>query len=155
MELPAKRVEEFLHQRIPLSKAINCQVSDCSQSRITLMAPRFANTVEGSEFSDQAALTLGQLACWTLLSISLLRLDYKPELRLAKADWNSSRTQKPTTAAVTAVCDLPGDKVWQQCLRMLMRKAQANVTVTATLRDEEGAFATLSCEYEAHDLDPA
>lgn len=154
MELPPKRVEEFLYQRIPLAKAINCQVIESSNKHITLLVPKFANTVRDDDFSDLCAVTLCKLAAWTFLQVALQRLDYSPLLSLDKASWSKKREIDSNAESVTATCQLPKDKEWQQFLRMLSRKARATAYMNATISDELGETATLSCQYSARDLDP-
>lgn len=155
MELPQKRVEEFLHQRIPLSKAINCQVVDSSDKAITLSIPKFVNTVTDEAFSDLSALTLGKLVSWAFLQISLQRLNYKPLTTASKVVFAKHREIDRNANTLTAHCQIPSDKEWQQFLRMLSRKARANVTVVASISDELGETATLTCDYDTRDLDPA
>ncbi len=155
MDLPTKRVEEFLHQRIPLSKTLNCQVMTVSDKHLRLSFPKFANTVEGEAYSDVAATALCQLTGWTFLQVSLQRLDYKPLISQTKSSWQKRREIDSNSGTVYAECELPEDKPWQQFLRMLSRKARARVTIETTLKDELGETATLTLEYEARDLDPA
>lgn len=140
---------------IPLAKTLNVQVVESSHRHVVLKAPRFTNTVEGSRFSDLAASNIGQLASWTLLQVALRQLDYQPDLQLNKLDWKCDRPQGDTSDGVTATCELPGDKEWQQCLRMLTRKAQSTAQLETALSDGNGTFATLTSEYLAYDLDPA
>lgn len=153
MELPPKRVEEFLHQRIPLSKAFNCKIVENTNKHVVLSIPKFANTVEDNLFSDLASISLGKLATWTLMYVSLQRLDYKPQMSLERSDWKKTRETSITATTLTATCSLPKDKEWQQFLRMLSRKAQAIVSVSAILTDDAGEIGTLSCEYNTRDLD--
>ena len=155
MDLPQKRVEEFLHQRIPLAKALNCQVTEASDKAITLSAPKFVNTVADADFSDLSAISLCHLATWTFLQVSLQRLNYKPLIAAQKVVLTKSREIDVNAKEIQAVCQLPGDKEWQQFLRMLSRKARASLAIAATLSDELGETATLTCEYDARDLDPA
>ncbi len=153
MELLNKRVEEFLHQRIPLSKAINCQVIDCNNKSITLYAPKFANTVEGDTLYGGSILSLGLMAAWALLHISLHRLDYEPLARLQRADWKTQPEYNELGTSITAKCSLPSDKEWQQFLRMLSRRAKSKLTLESRIVNDETILATLSCEYQTIDLD--
>ncbi|MEM9160368.1 MAG: YiiD C-terminal domain-containing protein [Verrucomicrobiota bacterium] len=153
MELPLKRVEEFLHQRIPLSKAMNCQVQECAKNSITLFVPKFANTVENDRFFYGGLSTLGTLNAWTLAQVALRRLDYEPDIRLLKADWKFNQEPSVEATEIRSICKLPSDKEWQQCLRMLSRKAQANITLKSDILEENKRIATVTCEFQATDLD--
>lgn len=155
MELPLNRVEEFLHTRIPFSKAINCQVVEANDKYLKLSTPKFVNTVVDQKFSDTTVLNLCHLASWAFLQISLQRLNYKPHTGLTQANLSKSREIDSNSPTIYATCSLPGDKEWQQCLRMLTRKARAKVNLSTVLSDELGDTATLLCEYDARDLDPA
>ncbi|MBK1879959.1 YiiD C-terminal domain-containing protein [Pelagicoccus mobilis] len=155
MELPLKRVEEFLHNRIPVSKAIDCQVVEASDKCLKLSASKIGNTVMDSEFSDLSGITLCKLSSWAFLQVSLQRLNYKPFTSLSHATFSKNREIDSNSSTLFATCCLPSDKEWQQFLRMLSRKARAKVSLVATLSDELGETATLTCEYDTRDLDPA
>ncbi len=153
MELLNKRVEEFMHQRIPLSKAMNCKVLECNNNSITLNAPKFANTVEGDHLYGGSFLSLGLLAAWTLLHVSLRRLDYEPLAKLLKAEWKTLPEYNELGESITAKSQLPSDKEWQQFLRMLSRKARSKLTLETKLLEGDACLAVLSCDYQAIDLD--
>ncbi len=155
MELPLKRVEEFLHTRIPLSKAISCQVVEATDKSLKLSAPKFVNTVTDDGFSDTSVLNLCNLASWAFLQISLQRLNYKPFTSLTQANLAKNREIDSNSNLIFATCTLPGDKEWQQFLRMLSRKARAKVCLVSSLCDELGETSKLTCEYDTRDLDPA
>ncbi len=154
MDLPLKRVEDFLHQKIPLAKVLNCQITESSNRQLSLLVPRFVNTVEDNDFSDLCVVTICQLSAWTFLQVALLRLDYKPLLSLEQVSWKRKRALDPSSNALTATCSQPNDKEWQQFLRMLSRKARGQANLTAILSDELGELAVLNCEYMVRDLDP-
>lgn len=154
MELPVKKVEEFLHTRIPLSKAINVQVVEASDKTLSLSIPKFVNTVADESFSDVSMISLCELAAWTFLQVSLQRLDYKPFTPLGSSTFKKVREIDSNSQSIVATCSLPSDKEWQQFLRMLSRKARSRVTLQTSLADNLGDTAVLSCEYDARDLDP-
>lgn len=154
MDLPLKRVEEFLHTRIPLSKAIGCQALQATDKTITLSAPKIGNTILDQDFSDLSALTLCKLASWTFLQVSLQRLDYRPYTSLRHSEFSKTREIDTNSPTISATCQLPSDKEWQQFLRMLSRKARAKIKLQAHLSDTLGETATLTCEYDTRDLDP-
>lgn len=155
MELPLKRVEEFLHTRVPLSKAMSCQVVEANDKLLRLSAPKFANTVTDEDFSDTSILNLCNLASWAFLQIALQRLNYKPLTSLSQASLAKGREIDSNSSKIFATCTLPGDKEWQQFIRMLSRKARAKVTLTTSLSDELGETAKFICEYTTRDLDPS
>lgn len=155
MDLPLKRVEEFLHQRTPLAKALNCQVVESTNKTLVLSIPKFANSVTGNDFSDIAAISICKLATWTFLQVALQRLDYTPHMKLESATWKTKRIIDTQSETITATCSVPSDKEWQQFLRMLSRKSRATVQISAVLSDTLGDSATLTCEYDTHDLDYA
>lgn len=155
MDLPLKRVEEFLHNRIPLSKAISCEVCEATDKCLKLSVPKFVNTVMDREFSDLSGVSLCQLTSWAFLQISLQRLNYKPYTCLVQASFEKARETDSNSSHLFAICCLPPDKEWQQSLRMLSRKARAKVNLVVTLSDNLGETAKFTCAYDARDLDPA
>ena len=152
MDIPTQRVEEFLHQRIPLAKAMNCRVIDSTHDAMSINTPRFANTVEGQTLFAGSIMTVGVFASWTLLQIALRRLDYLPITQLINSKWSIISSPVSASSEFNAHCSLPSDKEWQQFLRMLSRKGSATVALNVSLEDKS-KIATLTCEYEARDLD--
>lgn len=152
MDIPTQRVEEFLHQRIPLAKAMNCRVIDSTRDAMSINTPRFANTVEGESLFAGSIMTVGVFASWTLLQVALRRLDYLPETLLMNSKWNIITSPISASTEFIARCSLPSDKEWQQFLRMLSRKGSASVVLKVSLEDEY-KIANLTCEYKTRDLD--
>lgn len=155
MELPLRRVEEFLHNRIPLSKTINCKVEEATHKTLVLSAPKFANTVSDVRFSDSSVFNLCNLASWAFLHISLQRLNYKPFTSLTSYSLTKTREIDSNSPSIYATCTLPSEKDWQQFLRMLSRKSRAKINLIATLSDKLGATSVLTSEYDTRDLDLA
>lgn len=153
MDLPIQRVEEFLHNRIPLSKALNCQIIECNNSSISVRVPKFTNTVEGEQLFPGSAMAVSSLTAWTLLQVTLRKLDYLPDIKLVKASWKGSDDPDLESSGLAARCKLPCDKEWQQFLRMLSRKAQASISLVTTTNGSNNEIGTFTCEFEARDLD--
>ncbi|MCH6255421.1 YiiD C-terminal domain-containing protein [Puniceicoccaceae bacterium K14] len=153
MELPLQRVEEFLHNRIPLSKALNCQILECRNSSISIRVPKFTNTVEGEQLFPGSAMAVSSLTAWTLLQVALRKLDYLPDIKLIKANWQASEDPDLESSGLAAHCNLPYDKEWQQFLRMLSRKAEATISLVTKTNGSSNGIGTFTCEFEVRDLD--
>ncbi|MBC2606828.1 YiiD C-terminal domain-containing protein [Pelagicoccus albus] len=155
MELPIKRIEEFLHNRIPVSRTIDCRVVEADGKSLKLSLPKISPNLKDEDFSDLSGLTLCQLTAWAYLQVTLQRLNYKPFTSLTSCSFKKNREIDSNSSTIFASCTVPCDKEWQQFLRMLSRKARAKVSLEVNLSDELGETATLTCEYDTRDLDPS
>ena len=93
------------------------------------------------------------MAAWTLLQVTLRQLEYVPEVAMTKSKWVRNEHPDLDSDGMAARCSLPEDKVWQQFLRMLSRKGNAHTTLTVETTGSLNNIGTLTCEFEARDLD--
>jgi len=150
MEWACERVEGFLRRRIPLACALNCRVEAFDGEAIALRAPKFANTANGPGLFEGSSLAVGLLSAWTLLTLGLQRLDYAATLSLTRLECSAIPV---FGGGIRAYAALPSEREWQQALRRFARKGKARIGVEVRLELAVGVDATLSCLYDALELD--
>ena len=141
-------LEQYLHEHIPLSRAMRVAVVEVGADSVTLAAPIEPNlnhrgTVFGGSISAVAIL-----AAWSLLHTRLNGEGVACRLVIQR---NSMDYLKPVDADFTAKSLPPSAADWQAFTRMLARKGVARITVScsldcagATVARFEGEFVALA-----------
>ena len=141
-------LEQYLHEHIPLSRAMQVSVVRVAADGITLAAPIEPNinhrgTVFGGSISAVAIL-----AAWSQLHTRLSGEGTACRLVIQR---NSIDYLKPVDADFTATSVPPTAEDWLAFTRMLTRKGMARVTVRcvlecagATVAEFEGEFVALA-----------
>ena len=141
-------LEQYLHEHIPLSRAMRVAVVAVGADSVTLAAPIEPNlnhrgTVFGGSISAVAIL-----AAWSLLHTRLRGEGVACRLVIQR---NSMDYLKPVDADFAATSLPPSAADWQAFKRMLARKGIARITVRcvmdcagATVAQFEGEFVALA-----------
>ena len=144
--MQAAELEQYLHEHIPLSRAMQVSVVQVAADGVTLAAPIEPNinhrgTVFGGSISAVAIL-----AAWSLLHTRLHGEGVDCRLVIQR---NSIEYLKPVEADFTATSLPPDAAEWQTFKRTLARKGLARVTVRAVLRSAGATIGELEGEFVA------
>ena len=139
-------LQQYLHDHIPLSKAMQVAVEQISPESVVLSAPlppniNHRNTVFGGSASAAAIL-----AAWSLLHTRLKRVGIACRLVIRR---NTMSYDLPIDGTFTAVSFLGGNEDWLRFLRMLQRKGKARIAVHAELRFNGQVAGRLEGEFVA------
>lgn len=135
----------FLHQHIPLSRAVDVSVLEASADQVVLNAPLDPNiNVHGTMFGGSAAV-LGLLAAWSVLHLRLEASDIASQLVIHRTEMEYLR---PIAGTARAVARLDGAD-WESFAHMLERRGKARLSVTAELTFEAAVAARLVGEFVA------
>jgi thioesterase domain-containing protein len=133
--MTTRGLEAFLHEKIPLTKAMGLHVAESSTQRLVLEAP-LANNVNhlGTAFGGSLH-ALPTLACyaalWTLLRDA--GLDGHVVVKCSEAAYRS-----PVTGTIRAVCTRPPAALATDFVRDLQRHKKARMDLTAIVEGENG-----------------
>jgi len=142
-------VERYLHDHIPMSRAMGTKVIEASGDRVVLEAPLEPNINHRETVFGGSISTLAILAAWTLLNLRLSG-DVAP-MRLVIQE-NSMRYLKPVVGPFSAVAHPPDPADWSRCRRMLDRKGRGRVSMRCDVlcggekvAEFEGVYVGLRC----------
>lgn len=127
--LPAD-VEQYLHQHIPLSRAMAVAVVSVDESGVVLSAPLAPNINHRETVFGGSASAVAILAAWSLLHSRLHGEGIASRLVIQR---NTMEYEQPIMGTFTARSSLEHPDQWQQFIRMLARKGKARVAVTSVL----------------------
>lgn len=129
----------YLHENIPLSRAMDVSVVSASAEAVVLSAPLEPNiNVQGTMFGGSAA-TLALLAAWSVLH---LRLEAEGVANRLVIHRTEMEYLLPVSGSAEAVARL-GEAGWDAFAHMLERRGRARLNVTAEVMFEGTVAARL------------
>ncbi len=145
-----KELEKYLHDHIPLSKAMQTSALAVSSESVTLSAPIRPNINHRDTVFGGSASALAILAAWSLLNLRLRQQSLPFKLVIQR---NVMEYLAPMSEVFTATSSLHAPQSWERQLRMFERKGVARFTVVAVLScagnhtgDFSGEFVALAEE---------
>lgn len=141
-------LEHYLHEHIPLSRAMQVSVRAASADGVTLGAPLAPNINHRETVFGGSASALAILAAWALVHSRLRAEGVACRLVIQR---NTMSYERPIAGTFTATATLAQAEKWPAFLHMLKRKGRARIAVVALLDDEgqtagrfEGEFVALA-----------
>jgi thioesterase domain-containing protein len=128
-------LQAYLHEHIPLSRAMGVQVVASSVDAVTLGAPLAPNINHRETVFGGSASALATLAAWSLLHVRLTAEGLPSRLVIQR---NSMEYLHPIAGDFTATARLDGD--WTAFTRLLGRRGVARIAVRAQV-DHAGETA--------------
>jgi thioesterase domain-containing protein len=141
------QLEQYLHEHIPLSRAMQVSVLEVGHEEVVVAAPLAPNINHSETVFGGSASAVAILAAWALLHTRLHDAGITGRLVIQR---NSMAYRLPIQGDFAARSSVSAE-AWQKFLRMLARKDIARITVSATLEymgqavgDFQGEFVALS-----------
>jgi len=149
-----KELEHYLHEHIPMSKAmgvsvqeLGASVQDMQSQSVVLSAPLAPNINHRDTVFGGSASAVAILAAWSSLHLRMAREGVTGRLVIQR---NTMSYLLPIDGPFTATAAMPGADDWAQFLRMFRRKGKARISITSELHFAgqvagrfEGEFAAL------------
>lgn len=139
-------LERYLHEHIPLSKAMEVSVVSVSVDAVILRAPLMPNINHRETVFGGSASAAAILAAWSLLHTRLRKEGIDGRLVIQR---NTMEYDKPILGEFTARSSLDKAETWPRFTRMLARKGRARVTVISVLEHAGQIVGRLKGEFVA------
>lgn len=128
--MDAGSLQRYLHERIPLSKAMGVNVLEATGNGVILSATLSPNrNHRGSVFGGSAS-AVAILSAWSLLHLRLTRERLHPRIVIQRS---TMTFEHPILHAFTASSIDPDPQAWRRFMNTLERKYRARVTVRSVL----------------------
>lgn len=141
-------LERYLHQHIPLTRAMQVSVRGVSRQGITLGAPLAPNINHHETAFGGSLATLATLSAWSLVYTRLLGEGIRGRLVIQR---NAMSFETPVHGEFTATSAFAGESEWPAFLRMLTRRGKGRIAVTAQVDCSGGIAGRFSGEFVALD----
>ena len=139
-------LETYLHDRIPLSRAMLVRVVELSRDGVTLEAPLLPNINHRGTVFGGCSSALAVLSAWALLYTRLKEEGLSPRLVIRR---NTMTYDAPISGPFQAVAASPDDASWSRFLRILGRKGRARIGITSLVRSETEPAGRMDGEFVA------
>ena len=139
-------LERYLHEHIPLSRAMAVSVVAVASDHVLLKAPLAPNINHRETVFGGSAAALAMLAAWSLLHIRLRQQGIGARLVIQR---NTMEYARPIGGEFTARSALEQPERWPQFTATLARRGKARVAVAAVLEEAGAVAGRLTGEFVA------
>ncbi|MCR6672816.1 thioesterase domain-containing protein [Devosia ginsengisoli] len=129
--------ETYLHDHIPLSRAMAVRVISIADQQVTLSAPLAPNINHRDTVFGGSAASIATLAAWSLLHLRLVAAGLPSRVVIQRSTMDYLA---PIAGDFTATATFESAANWDTFLRMLTRKGRARIALQAAL-DYQGQKA--------------
>lgn len=126
-----QQLEQFLHEHIPLSKAMGVQVRKSNTDHVVLSAPLTPNINHRSTAFGGSVSAVAILAAWALLYIRLRQAGLQSHLVIQQ---NTMKYERPIVGKFIAFSSMEDSSAWIKFQEMLKRKQRARISIKVTIR---------------------
>ena len=141
-----RELERYLHEHIPLSRAMAVTVLTATPEEVCLAAPLGPNINHRDTVFGGSAAALAMLAAWSLLHVRLHAEGRAARLVIQR---NTMEYERPIPGDFTARATLAEPHSWAQFSAMLARRGKGRIAVTAVLEYAGQAAGRLRGEFVA------
>jgi thioesterase domain-containing protein len=128
MDVSCTAVEQYLHEHIPLSKAMAVSVSSIDASGVILSAPLQPNINHRSTVFGGSISAVAILCAWTLIHVRLqvLALPCQIVIQSSNIDYT-----KPIETDFQVHCLTPADRDWDRFIATIARRGKGRLLLDA------------------------
>jgi thioesterase domain-containing protein len=144
--MQAEELERYLHEHIPLSRAMAVRVVSVGTDAVVLRAPLAPNINHRETVFGGSASAVAILAAWSLLHVRLRGEGIVSRLVIQR---NTMEYEQAITGDFTARSSLAQPAHWPQFTRMLARKGKARIEVSSVLERDGHVAGRLMGEFVA------
>ncbi len=126
-----QELEQFLHEHIPLSKAIGIEVQESNAEHVVLSAPLIPNINHQSTVFGGSASAVAILAAWALLYVRLRQAGVQSRLVIQK---NTMLYERPIADKFIASSSVGDPSAWKKFQEIFKRKRRARISVKVTIQ---------------------
>lgn len=139
-------LEKYLHDHIPLSKAMCVAVFAVDEQEVVLRAPLAPNINHRDTVFGGSAAAVATLAAWSLLHVRLLREGFECRLVIQR---NTMAYDLPIAGEFSASARYEPGTDWARFTGMLRRKGKARITITSVLEYQGQTAGRFSGDFVA------
>lgn len=127
-------LEHYLHEHIPLSKAMQVSVIEAEEERVILSAPLAPNINHTESVFGGSASAVAILAAWSILHVRLKSADIASRIVIQS---NNMSYERPIYGTFTARSFIMQPPAWEVFMRTLSRRGRARIAVSSVLEYED------------------
>jgi thioesterase domain-containing protein len=148
--MTAAELETYLHEHIPLSRAMAVHVVSVANNQVVLGAPLAPNINHRDTIFGGSAAAVATLAAWSLLHLRLTAAGLPSRIVIQHSVMDYLA---PMATDFTARATLVSSADWDGFIRLLTRRGRARITLQAELICEEQKGGMLLGDFVAFGKD--
>ena len=140
-------LQKYLHERIPISKAMGVKVLEATLNGVKLAAPLSPNINHRETVFGGSSSAVAILSAWSLLYLRLKNENIKSRIVIQRSAMNYEHPITDMFTASSVNCD---PLIWLKFIATLKRKNRARVIISSNLHcngrkvgEFEGAFVAI------------
>ncbi len=141
-----RELEQFLHEHIPLSKAMGVQVRKSNVDYVILSAPLTPNVNHRSTVFGGSASAVAILAAWSLLYLRLKQAGVQSQLVIQQ---NTMNYERPIAGKFIAFSSVEDPSAWLKFQETLKRKRRARISIKVMVRCNGEKVGEMNGEFVA------
>jgi thioesterase domain-containing protein len=139
-------LQRYLHDHIPLSKAMQVEVLEATVNGVTLAAPLAPNINHRETVFGGSASAVAILSAWTLMYLRLKKEQFNTRIVIQR---NTMAYERPITGTFSASATMPDVPAWRRFVETLRRRNRARFTVHSVLCCNGKNVATFEGDFVA------
>jgi thioesterase domain-containing protein len=152
MDIDLAKVEQYLHEHIPLSKAMAVSVASINENGVILSAPLLPNINHRSTVFGGSISAVAILSAWTLVHVQLQILAIPSRIVIQS---NSVEYIKPVQDEFQAHCVTPPQRSWQRFISAVSKRGKGRIVLEVELYAQGLQVGKFQGEYVALRLQDA
>jgi thioesterase domain-containing protein len=145
-------LEQYLHEHIPLSRAMGVEVIESGEEQVKLSAPLAPNINHRETVFGGSASAVAILAGWSLLYVRLQKAGIRSRIVIQR---NTVNYERPIPGEFTAQSSVHDPAEWDRFVNTLKRKHRARISVTVELHCNGNKVGELQGDFVALGAPPA
>lgn len=139
-----KQLESLVHQEIPITQALDIQITELTEHSIRVMAPFEANkNIHNTAFAG-SIYTVATIAGWSLVTSLAMQHKLEGSVVLAKAH---IQYKQPINGDIVAECQVDNPALVETFIRSFKRKNRARLELAINLVEDGGIKAVLHANF--------
>ncbi|MBO8142198.1 MAG: YiiD C-terminal domain-containing protein [Firmicutes bacterium] len=141
-----RELEHYLHQHIPISKAMHVRVLACDNRSVVLSAPLEPNINHRETAFGGSASALAILSAWSLVHVRLTEAGIASRIVIQR---NTMEYRRPIKGEFTARASLKGDEEWAKFVQAFVRRGKARIRVDSVVEYAQEIAGEFSGDFVA------
>lgn len=139
-------LEQYLHEQIPLSRAMQIRVIEAKEDRVILSAPLAPNINHTESVFGGSASAVAILAAWSIIHVRLKSAGIPSSIVIQN---NTMNYERPIYGTFTARSFITQPEDWEIFMRTLLRRGRARIAVSSVLEYEDQAVGSFAGNFVA------
>lgn len=144
-------LEQYLHEHIPLSQAMQVSVILAEEEKVILSAPLAPNINHTETVFGGSASAVAILAAWSMIHVRLKSAGMASSIVIQS---NIMSYERPIYGMFTACSFITQSKNWEVFMRTLLRKGRARIAVPSVLEYDDQPVGNFEGKFVAIRVNP-